>query len=158
MFDFFNKNKKITEVYAPVEGYFNRLETASDPVFKAKIMGEGFYVLPTTNKVFSPLEGKIDSIFPTKHAFTIKTKDGINVLIHIGSDTVQLEGVPFNLNVSPGDQVKPGDLLATVDFEYIQNHGKGIEVFVVFPELDESKKVSLVDKNTVTIKDIVATI
>jgi sugar PTS system EIIA component len=158
MFNIFKKKENVTEIYSPVDGTIHQLETASDPVFKQKIMGDGFYVLPHEKEIYAPMEGTIDSIFPTKHAFTMKTASAISVLIHIGTDTVQLEGIPFELSAKDGDYVKPGDLLGTADFDYIKDKGKGIEVYVVFPELDEAKKLMLAKSDRVTSQDIVGTI
>ncbi|MQR88254.1 PTS glucose transporter subunit IIA [Bacillus megaterium] len=158
MFNIFKKKEKVTEIYSPVIGSIHNIETASDPVFKQKIMGDGFYVLPHTKEIYAPMEGVIDSIFPTKHAFTMKTDSGISVLVHIGTDTVQLEGIPFELSAEEGDYVKPGDLLCTADFEYIKDKGKGIEVYVVFPELDDSKKLTLTKRDRVSNQDIIGTI
>ncbi|MCM3192409.1 PTS sugar transporter subunit IIA [Priestia megaterium] len=158
MFNIFKKKEKVTEIYSPVEGIIHHLETASDPVFKQKIMGDGFYALPHSKEIYAPMEGVIDSIFPTKHAFTMKTDSGISVLVHIVTDTVQLEGIPFDLSAEEGDYVKPGDLLGTADFEYIKDKGKGIEVYVVFPELDYSKELMLIKKDMVSNQDVIGTI
>nr|WP_255283549.1 PTS glucose transporter subunit IIA [Priestia megaterium] len=126
--------------------------------FLSKIMGEEFYVLPHAKEIYAPIEGIIDSIFPTKHAFTMKTDSGISVLVHIGTDTVQLEGILFELNANERDYVKPGDLLGTADFEYIKDKGKGIEVYVVFPELDYSKELMLIKRDTVSNQDVIGTV
>jgi sugar PTS system EIIA component len=158
VFNIFKKKNKVTDIYSPVIGSIHDIETASDPVFKEKIMGYGFYILPIAKEIYAPVEGTIDSIFPTKHAFTMKTDDGINVLVHIGTNTVQLEGVPFELSASEGVRVKPGDLLVTADFDYIKDKGKGIEVYVVFPELDSSKELTLIKSGEVSNQDIVGTI
>lgn len=158
MLNIFKKKNKTTEVYSPVLGSIHNISTATDPVFQAKIIGDGFFILPSSNEIYAPIEGIIDSVFPTKHAFTIKTENGINVLVHIGSDTVQLEGIPFELNTSEGSRVKPGDLLVIADFEYIKENGKGIEVYVVFPELDSSKEIRLIKNDKVSNQDVVAII
>ncbi|MEW4277988.1 PTS sugar transporter subunit IIA [Priestia megaterium] len=158
MFNIFKKKEKVTEIYSPVEGIIHHLETASDPVFKQKIMGDGFYALPHAKEIYAPIEGVIDSIFPTKHAFTMKTDSGISILVHIGTDTVQLEGIPFELSAKEGDYVKPGDLLGTADFDYIKDKGKGTEVYVVFPELDDSRELKLTKRERVSSQDVIGTI
>lgn len=158
MFNFTKKKNIITEIFSPSSGELKEISTASDPVFKEKIMGDGFYILPNSSEVYSPISGTVESIFPTKHAFTLKTKNNINVLIHVGSDTVQLEGVPFQLKVSEGESVNAGDLLVKVDFEYIRNEGKGTEVYVVFPELDSEKTLKISRFGKIFYKDVVATI
>lgn len=158
MINFLKKKKSQIGIYAPVSGEVHELSSASDPVFKEKLMGDGFYVMPNSTKICSPIEGTIDSIFPTKHALTIKGRSGINVLIHIGSDTVQLDGKPFKLLVEEGSHVKNGDTLVISDFEYIKENNKGTEVYVVFPELAAAKQVALIKQGTVGPQDIVATI
>ncbi|PEC47044.1 hypothetical protein CON11_02095 [Priestia megaterium] len=105
-----------------------------------------FYVLSRAKEIYAPIAGAIDSIFPTKHAFTMKTDSGISILVHIGTDIVQLERTPFELSANEEDYVKPGDLLGTADFDYIKDKGKGIEVYVVFPELDDSKELTLIKR------------
>ncbi|MBO0458157.1 PTS glucose transporter subunit IIA [Enterococcus hulanensis] len=155
---FFKKKIKKTEIYSPLSGEVCDLSSASDPVFREKMMGDGFYVMPNSLKICSPIDGIIDSIFPTKHALTIKGKNGINTLIHIGSDTVQLEGKPFELLVEAGKTVEAGEALVISDFDYIRNSNKGTEVYVVFPELDVEKKVILIKQGMVSQQDIVATI
>lgn len=99
MFTFFNK-QKVSTLYSPVNGEIIKLEALPDPVFSAKLMGEGFAVLPEKQTVFSPIEkGIVTSIFPTKHAITIKTSECVELLIHMGIDTVDLDGEGFNLLV-----------------------------------------------------------
>lgn len=117
-----------------------------------------FYVLPHAKEIYAPIAAAIDSIFPTKHAFTMKTDSGISILVHIGTDTIQLEGIPLELGANEGDYVKPGDFLGTADFDYIKDKGKGIEMYVVFPELDDSKKLTLTKRDRVSSQDIIGTI
>lgn len=158
MINLFKKKNSKVDVYTPTVGTVHELSEASDPVFKEKMMGDGFYVFPDSKDIFSPLDGRIESIFPTKHALTIKGKDGINLLIHIGSDTVQLEGKPFELLVEVGQNVKVGELLVIADFEYIKEHNKGTEVYVVFPELADNRKLKLLKQGETSQGEIVANI
>ena len=95
-----------------------------DDVFSAKMMGDGFAVVPTDGEVSTPVAGKITSIFPTKHALGIQTDSGIEVLLHMGLDTVELQGGPFTLHVEEGQVVKQGDKIATIDLAALEQAGK----------------------------------
>ncbi|EST03165.1 PTS transporter subunit IIABC [Lactobacillus crispatus] len=109
---------------APVNGKFTDLTQVSDEVFSKKMMGEGFAIEPADGNVYSPVAGTIESIFKTKHAIGIKTAEGLEVLLHLGLDTVELEGKPFTMHIKEGDQVTTDTLLATVDLEQIKDVGK----------------------------------
>jgi PTS system glucose-specific IIA component len=97
-------------------------------------MGDGFAVVPKNQNIYSPVKGKVVSVFPTKHAISIKAKNSQDVLIHIGVDTVELNGEGFHINVKEGDSIDYNTKLGTVDFDFIKNSGKEIDVIVVFPE------------------------
>ena len=84
------------------------------------MMGEGFGINPTEGEVVSPIEGKVDNVFPTKHAIGLKADNGLEILVHIGLDTVQLDGQGFEILVSSGDTVQVGDPLLKFDLEYIK--------------------------------------
>lgn len=87
------------------------------------MMGDGVVIFPTNNYLTAPVTGTITMIFPTKHALGIKSDDGVELLIHIGLDTVKLEGKPFNLLVSEGQRVNQGDKLMEIDFKMIEEAG-----------------------------------
>src|SRR5699024_7073773 len=93
------------------------IEDVSDTVFSQKMMGDGYGVEPTNGEIYPPVEGEVVSVFPTKHALGLKTDNGIEVLVHIGLDTVELEGSPFEVFISEGDKVRNDPLLAHVDLE-----------------------------------------
>lgn len=102
----------------------------NDPVFGGKIMGEGFAVQPTNGKVVSPVDAEVVMIMDSKHAVGLKTADGLELLIHMGIETVQLNGGGFELFVQEGDQLKAGDAVAQMDLDYILNEGKQTDVIV----------------------------
>ena len=102
----------------------------NDPVFGGKIMGEGFAVQPTNGKVVSPVDAEAVMIMDSKHAVGLKTADGLELLIHMGIETVQLNGGGFELFVQEGDQLKAGDADAQMDLDYILNEGKQTDVIV----------------------------
>lgn len=107
------------KVYAPLTGKVISLENVPDPTFSGKMMGDGIAIEPTEGLVVSPVEGEVTLTFPTKHAIGIVSSEGTEILIHVGLETVQLEGEGFEVHVKKGDKVKPGDRLLTFDLELI---------------------------------------
>jgi len=117
-----------------------------DEVFASCAMGEGIAIDPAEGKVYAPYSGEITVAFPTGHAYGIKAANGKEILIHIGMDTVELEGKGFSPKVKQGDIVKQGDLLTEVDLEYIRSQGKPVVTPVIFT--DETP-VELLKRGTV---------
>jgi PTS system glucose-specific IIA component len=122
MFSFF---KKSVLVYAPTSGEIKRLEDVDDEVFSAKMAGDGVAILPESGLFCSPVDGKITRVFPTKHAFSIESR-GVEILVHIGLDTVELKGEGFELLKSEGESVRVGDEIVRVDLELLKSRGKDI--------------------------------
>lgn len=144
LFDFLKKdNNKEATLYNLVEGEVIPIEEVPDPVFSQKMMGDGFGVQPTNGEVYSPIEGKVVSVFPTKHALGLELGNGVEVLVHIGVDTVELEGGPFEVHVKEGDKVSQDTLLATVDLEALAAAEKPNTVIVVFTNMDEVESFTL---------------
>ena len=108
------------KVFAPVTGKVENLDFVSDPVFSKRMLGDGIAILPENNQIFSPVAGKIIMLFETKHALGIRSEEGSEFLLHIGIDTVELQGTPFCEAVKLDDFVQCGDLLMTVNFSYIK--------------------------------------
>lgn len=108
------------KVFAPVTGKVENLDFVSDPVFSKRMLGDGIAILPENNQIFSPVAGKIIMLFETKHALGIRSEEGSEFLLHIGIDTVELQGKPFCEAVKLDDFVQCGDLLMTVNFSYIE--------------------------------------
>ncbi|HBC2404223.1 TPA: PTS glucose transporter subunit IIA, partial [Enterococcus faecium] len=106
MFEIFKKKKQET-FYAPCSGKIISITEVNDPVFSQKLLGDGFAVIPDGSKIYAPLAGRVTNIFPTKHAINIKSNSGIDYLIHIGIDTVELQGEPFSICVQENDEVTP---------------------------------------------------
>jgi PTS system glucose-specific IIA component len=120
----FKKNKATLAdeaLYAPVSGQLIPLEEVSDPVFSGKIMGDGFAVEPSSDQVVSPATGRISMV--QGHAIGITREDGLEILLHLGIDTVSLNGVPFELDVKVGTTVKGGDRLGKVDWHQVEVAG-----------------------------------
>jgi PTS system glucose-specific IIA component len=125
--------KKIP-IYCPINGEVKDLSKVNDDMFATKLMGDGFAIVPKGSKIYSPVKGRIASVFPTKHAISIKTKNQQDVLIHIGIDTVELAGEGFTINVNEGDEIDQHTELGEVDFDFIRQSNKETDVIVVFPE------------------------
>ena len=138
LFDFLKGSKeKDVELYNPVDGEVIPIEDVSDPVFSQKMMGDGYGIEPTNGEIYSPIKGEVVSVFPTKHALGLKTDNGIEVLVHIGIDTVELDGSPFEVFVSEGDKVTKDTLLANVDLEALKELEKSDTVIIVFTNMDD---------------------
>ncbi|MDO4814960.1 MAG: PTS glucose transporter subunit IIA, partial [Gemella sp.] len=106
-------------------------------MFSQKMMGDGYAVEPVNGNIYSPVSGTVTSVFPTKHAIGLLTDNGLEVLIHVGLDTVALNGAPFSVKVTDGDKVKAGDLLLVADLEAIKSAGKETTTIVVFTNTAE---------------------
>lgn len=110
---------KLLEIKSPMNGTYVKIEDIPDPVFSEKMMGEGFGIVPSDGEVVSPVDGEIMQVFPTNHAIGIKAANGIELLIHIGLETVAMEGEGFTGHVSEGDMVKTGDSLVSFDMDLV---------------------------------------
>lgn len=144
------------EVYSVADGQVVALEQVKDPVFAQKMMGDGFAVEPANGNIVSPVSGTVSSIFPTKHALGIVTEAGLEVLVHIGLDTVSLEGKPFTVHVAEGQKVAAGDLLVTADLDAIRAAGRETSTVVVFTNGDAIKSVKLEQTGSLAAKTAVA--
>ena len=144
------------EVYSVADGQVVALEQVKDPVFAQKMMGDGFAVEPANGNIVSPVSGTVSSIFPTKHALGLVTEAGLEVLVHIGLDTVSLEGKPFTVHVAEGQKVAAGDLLVTADLDAIRAAGRETSTVVVFTNGDVIKSVKLEQTGSLAAKTAVA--
>ena len=144
------------EVYSVADGQVVALEQVKDPVFAQKMMGDGFAVEPANGNIVSPVSGTVSSIFPTKHALGLVTEAGLEVLVHIGLDTVSLEGKPFTVHVAEGQKVVAGDLLVTADLDAIRAAGRETSTVVVFTNGDAIKSVKLEQTGSLAAKTAVA--
>ena len=144
------------EVYSVADGEVIALEQVKDPVFSQKMMGDGFAVEPENGNIVSPVSGTVSSVFPTKHALGIVTEAGLEVLVHIGLDTVSLEGKPFTVHVSEGQKVAAGDLLVTADLDAIRAAGRETSTIVVFTNADAIQSVNLEQTGSHAAKTVVA--
>lgn len=135
-------------VYAPLQGKCVNLSEVSDPTFGEGIIGPGVAIRPESGEVYAPADGVVSTLFPTGHAIAVTTTDGVEVLIHIGLDTVKLNGTHFDIKVTQDQEVKKGDLLVVADIEKIREEGydiitpviicNGADYAEVLPQTDKS--------------------
>ena len=136
MFGFFKKKK---EILAPLSGECVPLEKVPDEVFSQKMLGDGVSIIPSDGRLVSPFDGVVIQVFDTKHAYTMKSDDGVEILIHIGIDTVKLNGEGFNNKVSNEQHLKKGELISEIDFKFISDKKFPIFTPIIFTNLDDFK-------------------
>ena len=146
------------EVHSVADGQVINIEDVKDPVFSQKMMGDGFAVEPENGHIVSPVAGKVTSVFPTKHALGLVTDNGLEVLVHIGLDTVSLEGKPFEVKVTEGQTVAAGDLLVEADLDAIRAAGRETSTIVVFTNADAIKSVKVEHTGKLAANAPVATV
>lgn len=163
MFDFFKKRDKkaavkVVDVYAMCDGEFVAIEQVPDEVFAQKMMGDGFAIIPTSGVMNSPVEGKVDNIFPTKHAISF-TVGSLEVLLHMGIDTVSLEGKPFTVYVNESTSVDQSTNIADVNLSELEANDKDKEMIVVFTNGSEViENIDFKASGTVKQGDLIATV
>lgn len=143
MFDFFKKKSmnNVEEIGSPIVGEAVLSSEISDPTFKEEMLGKGMAIKPEIGKVFAPADGTVALVFDALHAISFVTNKGAEILIHVGLDTVKLEGKHFTSHVSSGDVVKKGDLLLEFDIEGIKADGYDTIVPIVICNTDDYKEV-----------------
>lgn len=151
----FRMKPKVEEIYSPLTGEIIQLTEVPDPVFSKKMMGDGFAIVPKHGKVYSPVTGQIMQVFPTKHAIGIKTKEGLEILIHIGLDTVELNGEGFTVFVKEGQSIKIGEPILDFDIPFLKRNNKEIVTPIVITNMEKLKEVEVVATSDVTTGDLV---
>lgn len=151
MFNFFKKRKAADGevVVAAASGELMPITDVKDDVFSTKMLGDGYAIKPSDGEIFAPVSGEVTTLFPTKHAIGIKTKEGLDVLIHLGLDTVELKGEPFTTDIKQGDEVKQGEKIATMDINKVTEAGFDDTVIVVYTNMDVLESVDPVEKGAV---------
>lgn len=148
-------NGKTITLYSHMNGTAVKLEDVEDEVFSQKILGEGAAVEPSEGKLYAPCDGKIDSVFDTKHAVNMVSSEGVEILLHIGIDTVKLGGQYFEAHVSDGQEVKKGDLLISFDMDKIKAAGYKVTTPIIIGNTDDYASVEPVAQNSVSAGDII---
>lgn len=134
-------NNQTIQIMSPIQGTVIPVTQAKDPAFSEEILGKGVAIQPKNGQVFSPVDGTVFQLFDTLHAISLVSNDGVEILIHIGMDTVQLKGKHFTANVKTGDAVSVGDLLLTFDKEAMLAEGFDLTTPVVVCNHHEYKKI-----------------
>ena len=153
---FFKRKKKneAVEVKAFFQGTALPLEKVNDPIFADKVMGDGVAIEPQDGTLYAPVSGTVATIFDTKHAIGYKLDNGADVLMHIGMDTVELEGKGFDLDISVGDKVQAGQLIGKIDLSYIKTQGKEVTTPVLLTTMDECKIEFVKTEGPVNVGDV----
>ena len=150
MFKFLKKKGVDNDFYAFAKGTVVTLDKVPDQVFAQKLMGDGFAIELIEGKIYAPVSGELKVVFPTGHAYGSETKAGLSILIHIGIDTVELDGKGFLIKVKQGDTVKRGNLLAEVDLDYLKDKNKPTITPLIFTS---GEKIKLLSENKTVTKD-----
>ncbi|MFB1081585.1 PTS glucose transporter subunit IIA [Jeotgalibacillus sp. JSM ZJ347] len=123
---------KRKDFVSPATGNIKSLDQVNDETFSSRLMGDGFAIEPEVSEIYAPVDAKVDFVFQTNHAVGLKTDDGKEILIHVGIDTVNLEGRGFSSHIQEGQKVKQGDLMLTVDFDSIKELVPSTDIIVIF--------------------------
>lgn len=130
------KSGVLNEFYSVADGTYMNIEDVNDSTFSQKMLGDGFAIEPTSGTITSPVDGTVTTVFPTKHAIGFTTDSGLEILLHMGIDTVELKGKPFDVKVSDGQHINHGDLVANVDLQAIKDAGKQTPMMVIITNMD----------------------
>ena len=132
------ENKSVeVEIYAPISGEIVNIEDVPDVVFSEKIVGDGVAVRPIGNKIVAPVDGVIGKIFETNHAFSMESKEGVELVVHFGIDTVELKGEGFTRIAQEGQSVKRGDTVIEFDLALLESKAKSVLTPIVISNMDE---------------------
>ncbi|NOW06663.1 beta-glucoside-specific PTS transporter subunit IIABC [Clostridium beijerinckii] len=140
-------------IESPLNGEVKELSQVSDQVFASEALGKGIAIVPSEGKLVSPVEGVVSAVFPTGHAIGIISDNGIEILMHIGFDTVSLNGKHFKLNVTQGEKVKKGDLLVEFDINKIQQEGFDITTPIVITNTNDYSNIKSINHGVVKYND-----
>ena len=144
-----SNESKMVSISSPLEGEIMDLKDVEDEVFASGVTGKGVAIVPSNNVVCSPVDGTVSVLFPSKHAVGITTSEGIELLVHIGLNTVMLNGDGFTAFVKQGDQVKKGQKVLEFDKEFIQSKGCSLQSPILVTNADQFKDIIIDSKKTV---------
>lgn len=153
MFTIFKK--KQIEVFSPLKGTFVPIEKVQDEVFSKKVLGDGFAIMPTSRTVLSPVDGEIKMIFPTHHALGISTKEGIEMMIHIGIDTVNENGEGFQNHVHIDQTVKSGEPLISFNLDGLREKGYDMTTMVIITGSNSFDMINMIKEQEVDTNTVV---
>lgn len=159
MFNFLKKKQEnVFFLGAPVKGKAVDLKEVNDPTFSTGMLGQGVAIFPSEGKIYAPVDGEIAMVFDTLHAVSMTAENGVEILIHVGLDTVELKGKGFEGHVKAGDKVKKGDLLLTVDLDAVKEAGYDIITPMLVCNTDDYAAVEGISGKDVMPKDDVVSI
>lgn len=145
-------------IKSPLEGKVIAIENVSDPVFAQKMMGEGVAIEPTNGEVVAPISGTLTTVFPTGHAYGITGDNGEEVLVHIGLNTVELNGQGFDIKVSADSKINVGDVMCIVDLDFIKSKGLPIVTPIIITNTAEFSSVVPTTQDSVVKEDVILTL
>lgn len=140
-------------IVAPIEGTIKPVEESSDAAFASGALGKGVVIIPSDGKVYAPVSGAVTVLFPSLHAIGITSDSGVELLIHIGINTVQLEGKGFTAHIKQGDHVECGQLLVEFDMDTIAKEGYSLETPVLVTNFNDLKEIKITDKTNSSLKE-----
>lgn len=149
---------QMVSVFAPANGHVLELEEVNDPVFSGKLMGDGYALRPEASEIYSPVDGEVVMVADTKHAVGIKTEEGLEILVHMGIDTVALDGAGFEVFVKEGDTISKDTKIATMDLDLIKKEGKETDIMVIVTNSEEITGIALKEEKDVKASEGVGTI
>ncbi|MBD5552355.1 MAG: PTS glucose transporter subunit IIA [Lachnospiraceae bacterium] len=153
MFGFLKGKNKDIVIGSPAKGKAVPVSQVNDPTFAEEILGKGVAIMPEDGKVCAPAAGEISMVFDTLHAFSMTTNDGVELLVHIGLETVGLKGKGFTAHAKAGDKVEKGDLIITADLDAIKAEGLDTIIPVIVCNTDEYKDVESLTGKDVAVSD-----
>lgn len=155
LFDFFKKKKveEWIEIYSPLNGKVISISEVPDEAFSQKMIGDGCGIEPTSGSIYSPVDATVD-IFSTNHAISFETKEGVELIVHFGIDTVKLEGTGFERVVENGAEVKVGTELIKYDLDYITKNTKSTRTPVIITNVDEVEEIVICATGEVKVGDL----
>ena len=150
--------KKETKLVSPINGKVIKLADVKDEAFSTGMLGQGVAIMPSEGKVFAPVDAVVMTIFPTGHAIALKTKSNVEIIIHVGMDTVALNGQFFTAHVKDGDKVKQGQLLIEFDMDGISGAGYSLETPFVISNSDDFAEINTADAEVAAVGDVLITV
>ncbi|MCK3657473.1 PTS glucose transporter subunit IIA [Pasteurellaceae bacterium Pebbles2] len=130
------------EIYSPLSGEIVNIEDVPDVVFSEKIVGDGIAIRPNSNKIVAPVDGVIGKIFETNHAFSMESKEGVELFVHFGIDTVELKGEGFTRVAQEGQQIKRGETVIEFDLPLLEQKAKSVLTPIVISNMDEISNIT----------------
>lgn len=147
--------KRDFSINSPVQGSLIKLRDVNDSTFSEGLIGKGIGIYPSNGKVFSPISGEITMVFPTKHAIGLKRKDGLEILIHIGIDTVNLEGEGFTVHVNSDQSIEKGEKLVDFDIEFLKSNNIDPTVIIVVTNWNDYELSVYDEIGSLSLEDVI---